>query len=475
MNEKKKVVLMYPNPKWAEFMERTSWIMHPYNLCLIAAMVEKDYDVKIIDANLDNLSVEDFSESIRNMQPDIVGISTITNEYTASALIAAKTIKETSPNTKVVLGGVSVISDHKPFIQSPYVDCVVVGEGEYAFKQLCDFLSEKGNFPERGVLYKEHGQIRGGGRVDFIEDLDALPLPAYHLVDLTKYTNQIQRESVDRPRAMPYARVLTSRGCPYGCCFCEVESISGKKIRFRSLKSITEEIEWLIRDYGIKALSFDDDNLTANRERAKELFRIMIDRKYNLKWYNSAVGLFTLDDEILDLMKESGCQFLGVAIESGNQRVLKDIIHKPIDLVQAKEMIEKIKQRGIDLSVNFIIGFPGETWEEIRETIKFAEEIDVDYAKIFIATPLPNTELYRITKEGGYLKEGFEFNKHLWTDGWIKSSEFRPQDLKVLRAYEWDRINFSSPEKRKNIARMMGISEERLDEIRKDTLKRANP
>lgn len=137
--------------------------------------------------------------------------------------------------------------------------------------------------------------------------------------------------------------------------------------------------------------------------------------------------------------------------------------------------MQQIKKAGIDLVVNFVIGFPGETWSEIRQTLDFAEEIDVDYVKIFVATPFPNTELFRMASEGGYLREDFDPNKHLWTDGWIETLEFRPQDLRILRAYEWDRINFTDSKKRKNIARMMDITEERLNEIRKETLKRANP
>jgi radical SAM superfamily enzyme YgiQ (UPF0313 family) len=472
---KKRIMLLYPNFNWAESINRTKWLTHPYNLGLLAATIEDKYDVNIIDANLDNLTPNDFAKVLEYHRPNVLGISLATNEYTESGLIAAKIAKESNPETKVVVGGISAISNPTPLIKNSYIDSVVVGEGEYVFKGLCDFFYEQGEFPKKGVLLKERGKITGQGRVDFIHDLDSLPLPSYNSIDFNRYTHQIQREAVDRPRDMPYARIITSRGCPFNCCFCQVGSISGKKLRLRGLEKIAEEIEWLISDYGIKALSFDDDNLTAEKQRAKDLFKIMIDRKYNLKWNDPATAIFTLDDEMLDLMKESGCQYLGVAIESGNQRVERDIVHKPINLKKAKKTIEKIKQRGIDLAVNFITGFPGETWDEIRETYKFAEEIDVDYVRLFIATPLPDTDLYRMAKEGGYIRKGFEFNKHLWTDGWLECNEFRHQDLKILRAYEWDRINFSSQKKIEKIAQMMNISIERLNEIRKDSLKRANP
>ncbi|MCX6746804.1 MAG: radical SAM protein [Candidatus Pacearchaeota archaeon] len=471
----KKVSLMYPNFEWAESMSRTKWFSHPYNIGILASMIQDKKYVEIIDANIDNLSREQFSERIRESSPNILGISITTNEYAESGLIAAKIAKKTLPDIKIVVGGVGAMSNPYPIISDPNVDYEVVGEGEYAFRELCEFLDGKGNFPEKGVWYKENGKVIERGRTDFIQDLDSLPFPSYHLVDFMKYATQIQRESVDRPRDMPYARIVTSRGCPFNCSFCEVGSISGKKVRFRNLENISREIEWMIEDYGIKALSFDDDNLTVNKERAKELFKTMIERKYNLKWNNPATAVFKLDDEMLDLMKESGCAYLGIAIESGNQRVLNEIIHKPVDLSKAKETIGKIKERGIDLAVNFIVGFPGETWEEIRQTFRYAQELNADYCRFFIATPLPNTELYRMAKEKGLLREGFDFSKHLWSDGWIKSDEFRHQDLRVLRAYEWDRINFSSPEKIKKICHMLDITEERLNQIRKETLATANP
>lgn len=471
----RKVTLMYPNFNWVDSPNRTKWYAHPYNIGLLASMLEDKYEVNILDASMDNLSKENFAKIIQDTKPDVLGISLSTNEYMDTGLIAAEIAKKNNPETKTIVGGVGVTSNSEPLLKNPNIDGAVIGEGEYVFREFCDFLNGNGSFPKNGFLYKKENQLIGSGRVDFIQNLDALPLPAYHLVDFMKYATTIQRESVDRPRGTPYARIITSRGCPFHCCFCEVGSISGKKVRFRSLEKISEEIEWLIKDYGIKALSFDDDNLTVNKKRAKDLFKLMIDRKYNLNWNDPATAIFTLDDEMLDLMKESGCTYLGVAIENGNQRVLRDIIHKPVDLKMVKETVKKIKARGIDVAANFIVGFPGETWEEIRETFRYAEELDPDYCRFFIATPLPNTELYRIAKEQKILRDDFDFNKHNWTDGQINTPEFRHQDLKMLRAYEWDRINFPNQKKFKKIAQMFDVSDERLNEIRKDTLKNANP
>lgn len=466
---------MYPNFKWLENWDcRTRWDLHPYNLCLLSAMIDKKYDVKLIDANMDNLTKEEFAEIIKTEKPDVIGISVLTDEYGECGLIAAEMIKRVDSNIKIVLGGVKAISNPKSIVENENIDYVVVGEGEYIFKELCNYFNGEGEFPKRGLMYKKEGQIIDTGKVEFIENLDELPLPSYHKVDFNKYITQPQRESIDRPRELPYAHIITSRGCPYSCCFCTVGSISGKKSRCRSPENIIMEIEFLIKNYGVKFLTFDDDNLLISKERAKKLFQIMIDKQFNLKWNVTSLAVYKLDEELIDLMKRSGCQYVDIAIESGVERVLKEIIHKPLDLEYAKKIIKKLKEAEIDIAANFVIGFPGETWEEIRQTIKFAEDIDVDYVKIFVATPFRNTELYELAKKGGFLVEEFDVANCIWSEASIKTDEFQPEDLKFLRAYEWDRINFSTPKKRKKIAEMIGVTKERLKEIRKSTLQKAN-
>jgi len=369
------------------------------------------------------------------------------------------------------VGGGHATSLPRFVIKNKNVDYVVAGEGEYVFMKLCSFLGGAGSLPEKGILYRsKNGRVIDTGRSELIMDLDKIPYPSYDKIEFMKYASQIQRESVDRPREMPYARIVTSRGCPFSCCFCEVGKISGKRVRLRSLENVAGEIELLKDRYGIKSILFDDDNLIVDKNRAKNLFKMMIDKRYDLKWNAPTLALYNLDEEMIGLMKDSGCQFVNVAIESGVERVLKDIIHKPLNLKQGKKMIKKLKEYSIDTAANFVIGFPGETWNEIRQTIKFAEETEVDYVKIAIATPLPNTELYRVAKDGGHIVRGFRFDRHLWTEGWIKTSEFEPKDLKILRAYEWDRINFTDSDRRNKIAEMMGITEKRLNEIRRNTL-----
>ncbi|MBI2004034.1 radical SAM protein [Candidatus Pacearchaeota archaeon] len=471
---KEKVMLMYPNFKWTDWKEGTAWSPQPANLCILAKTIEHKYDVSIFDGNLEDTSKEEFYNIIKRENPSILGISVLTNEYGIAGSVGAGIAKKVNPNIKIVMGGVHPTSLPNIVAGDSNIDYAFIGEGEEIFGDFCDFLTGKGNIPSKGLAFKKDGRIINTGRTDFIKDLDKIPFPAYHLVDFMRYATRVEREEVGQATEMPYAHVLTSRGCPYGCCFCEVENISGRRPRLRSVENVISEIERLIGDYGIKTILFDDDNLLINKKRAKDLFQIMINRKYNLKWNAGSLSLFRLDEELIELMEGSGCSFVSCAFESGVQKTLDEIIHKPLQLDHAKKMIKKLKTTSIFLSSAWIIGFPNESWDDIRETIRFAEEMDLDYVKINIATPLPNTELYYQAKEKDYLVDGFRFDRHLWSDGWIKTKEFSPKSLKILRAYEWDRINFTNPDKREKIIKRMNITEERLNEIRKNTIKNAH-
>jgi MoaA/NifB/PqqE/SkfB family radical SAM enzyme len=178
-----------------------------------------------------------------------------------------------------------------------------------------------------------------------------------------------------------------------------------------------------------------------------------------------------MDDEMLGLMKESGCYQITVSIESGHPRTLERI-RKPLKLDQISSTLAKIKKLDIELISNFVIGFPGETMDEIRETFRYAEAIDIDYVLFSIATPLPATELYDICRKEKCIPEDFSFETfdyYGFGRGVITTDEFTPIELQVLRAFEWDRINFKTEEKKKKIARMLGITMEELERWRTET------
>ena len=474
IKKKQKVLFIVPNFHWIDKDVNALWDLVPWNLCLIAANIEDICsEVKIIDAYKKNLSEKELEKQIRDYKPDIVGLTVLMDQYAEVAPRTTKIIKNISKDILTVLGGVYAMANPERAMKDKNLDYVVIGEGEYAFKQLVGYYSGACDLPKRGICFrKKENELENRGHAEFIKNLDLLPKPAYHLIDfLSYYEKYDNRKSVDTPAGVPYARVSTSRGCPEKCSFCQVPSLMGSYYRARTPDHVCDEIEWLRNKYGVKAIVFDEDNILTNTKRAKALFKRMIERGLSMPWTNDATAVFRLDEELVDLMVESGCEYINIAIESGTERVTRDIVLKPLDFEHAKKMVAYVRKKGIFVSGNFIIGFPTETWDEIRQTIAFAEEINVDYAKIFIALPFRGTEMFDLAEQTDSIIQDTYDGKTLWTTGGaIKSEHWSADDLTVLRAYEWDRINFTDPKKLAKTAKRMKVSIKELNVIRKRTL-----
>jgi len=471
----KRVVLVQPNMKWLDWNWKTSWDIHPMNLCLIGAMIKGDYDVHVVDANLEEYTPEQFKKVIEDLKPDLVGLTLLTNEYSDVAHLGGKLVKEVSSDIITVLGGVYATVSYKSIHKDLNFDYICVGEGEYTFQQLLSYLNGNGEFPQEGFLGRKQGEITNPEKVQrtLIENLDELPFPAWDLVDYNRYTKRVGKITIDHPYTFPYTRLMTSRGCPVGCTFCEVEVISGGPFRDKSAQVVIDELKLFKEEYGIKAFMIDDDNFFINRKRVREILGMMLDQNLQMEWKAHAVPVFNIDEDIVDLMKASGCRSVALAIESGSERVLKDIIRKPVKLDQVRRICKRIRETGMDLVANFIIGFPTETWSEIRQTFAFAEELQINYSKFFIATPLEGTILHDMVMDNNLLAAHADTSGQMkdlnWSTSKILSDEWTVDDLTILRAYEWERINFSTPEKRARVATMMGISVEELDQLRKNT------
>jgi radical SAM superfamily enzyme YgiQ (UPF0313 family) len=477
LKKKCKILFIMPNFNWIDEDVNALWDLLPWNLCLLASMIEDiASEVKIIDAYKENLSEEELTKKIINYKPDIAGITVLMDQYSKVAPMTTKIIKDISPKIITVLGGVYATTNPKNAIEDKNLDYVIIGEGEFVFRQLVGFYSGACDLPDKGICFKTNGngKIDYRGHAPFIKNLDLLPKPAYYLIDFLGYAKQWSRKSVDQPGGYPYARIVTSRGCPEKCSFCQVPVIQGSYFRARSPDHVCDEIEWLKKKYGIKSFVFDDDNMFTNKKRAKALLSKIIERNLSMPWTSIATAVFRLDEEIINLMVESGCLYIDVAIESGTDRITRDIILKPINFDHAKKMVAYARKKGIFVAANFIVGFPTESWQEIRQTIAFAEELNVNYAKIFNAIPLRNTEMFDLARETGSLIMNRKDSESKWTvGGVIKSDDWTVNDLTILRAYEWDRINFTDPIKLKKIADRMDISIDELNNIRKKTLDNA--
>lgn len=462
-----KLILTYPNQRWKVIDNNTNWDLSPSMLCLLAAMVKDDVEVQIIDAHFYDMSIEEFKKQVAESKPDYVGISVLTTEYAEILDIAAAAVKEVSPDIIVIAGGVHVTMEYMRVMENKDIDYAVRGEGEYVLRDLLRYFKSKEIFPENGLIYRKDGEIVVQDQA-FVTDLTKLPWPDYDLVRFEDYITKGPRTGPHRPPAYPYIMIAGTRGCPFGCSFCQVETISGRKVRHRDPEDFVNELIFLKNRYGIKSIIFVDDNIVMAKNFFVRVLELFLEKTLEIKFIIGAFAIFLLTDELLELMVSAGCVGVNVAIESGNERVLKEVILKPLNLVNAKSMIAKIRSKGLFCLANFIIGFPGETWDEIRETIHFAETCGADYVKIFVAVPLNGTKMREIAVNMGVLPDSANVYVN-WRYGQIVSDEWTSKDVSILRVYEWDRINFSSPERRKKTAELWGINEQEMEKIRKET------
>lgn len=451
-----KILLTQPN---YSIFGKKSWKLFPYSLAIINSCIKNKFKTELFDPNFNNLNDNEIINYVRKSNPDLVGISTCSTEYIKETEHMTSLVRKALPNTIIVEGGVCPTVAPKRAIKDKSVDYWVIGEGEKSFP---NFL---------GKLMQNKDELESMITSSNNEDLDSIPFADYGNLKFMDYANESLKYAQGlRARRFPYAVTITSRGCPYKCVFCSGPRVSGKKVRMRSSENVLEEIDQLYKK-GIKEIIFLDDHFLFNKNRAKDIMNGLIKRKYDLNWKCVNLTTFLLDEGLVDLMKKSGCYQITSSVESGNQHVVNNLVKKPINLEKMASTLDMIKKRGFESIVNFVIGFPHETWDQIRETVRYAEEINVDLVNFHIATPLPNTELMETCIKEGHLPKNAEenFENIGYTHGIISTGEFLPIDLEILRAFEWDRINFKTEERKKSIARIQGISLEELEIWRRET------
>lgn len=352
-------------------------------------------------------SKEDLLRRLDSFQPDLVGVSCLFSSRTNLTLEACRQIKEhLGDGSRIVVGGIVPSSDPDLFLDSGYVDFVVMWEGEERLPALIRNLNS-GLPPENhldGIAYsKEDGAKVVVPAVTRIQDIDSLPLPARDLVDMERYFS-ISVPFAPFARTRRVAHILCSRGCPQNCSFCATMPYWGKKLRARSVDSIIAEMQALKDEYGIEEIQFVDDFLAINKESAHELFTRMI--PLQLQWcVPNGIFFNLLDEKIIELMGASGAYQLTYAVENASARVLRDIIQKNVNLANVKRMVDAAHAHDIGVHATLIIGFPGETMEDVEMNLRFPYEMEFDSVAFFMATPLPGSRLYAECEAKGYLRE----------------------------------------------------------------------
>jgi anaerobic magnesium-protoporphyrin IX monomethyl ester cyclase len=428
----------------------------PIGLMYIAAVLQRGgYQVEILDAFMlgdgefiqaeetitVGLSFEQIKQEIQNRKPDVVGIAGPFTCQIGNALETSKVVKEVNTNIVTVLGGPHVTLVPKEVLEETQsIDIVVTGEGEYAMLEIAQYLEGKKPLNSiQGIAYRNSTESTVNPRRPFLVNLDELPYPAYDLVDMEKYLSPSKigyRSFQNRAISM-----ITSRGCPFNCCFCAVHLHMGQGFRAHSAKYILDHIEYVVDKYKVKNIFFEDDNLTLDLKRFEAICDGLIERKIKIGWETpNGVRADCLSLELLKKMKKSGANSVFVGVESGDQQILDNVVCKSLDLNKVVEFAKNSQEIGLKTGAFYIIGFPGETKQNMQNTIDFALNLKRKYdvgMHLFAATPSYGTRLYEECKAKGYLPADLTWNSFAQARQakglpLITTNEFTPTEVKDI-------------------------------------------
>lgn len=395
-----KVLFLRPNIDVYESFElgkRTS-IMPPLGLLYLAAYLEgRGHEVHVLDAEAKRMDDNEVMERIGQIAPEIVASGATTPEIDNTANFMGK-IKRKFPGILTVVGGPHPSALPERTLQEyGGLDFVIKGEGEEALSELIEALGTGGALSEvKGLSFRDaNGIVRNPDRLH-IENIDALPFPARHLVDPDDYKLTVPVKGNTRA-----TMVQTMRGCPFKCIFC-YRSKNPSPVRFRSPKRVIDEIEECVNKHSIQSVVFCDDTFTLFRERVFELCDEILKRGLDISWYCLARA-DTLDPELLHKMKSAGLVLLSIGVETGSQSQL-DEIGKRTTLDQYRKAYDTVKNLAIEARGSFIIGLPNDTVKTIKDTIRFAKKLSLNEAFFNIATPYPGTVLWDKAKQGEGLR-----------------------------------------------------------------------
>lgn len=410
-----KITFVNP-PQTASKYKFMGVIAPPLGLAYMAAVLEENnFSVNIIDASASDMSWEDFENNLKDSNPDIIAITALTPTI-EKALETARISKELFPNSLIVMGGYHPTFNYEELLEHDFIDIIIRGEGEYTILDLVSTIEKGEDLSKvKGIAFNN---IITPDR-DLINDLDSLPYPARHLLPMQEYKllNMETRMST----------MITSRGCPMQCSFCSSASMHGSKLRLRSVESIIEEIEYLIKNFNIETIAFMDDTFTINKKRVMAICDEIIKRDIDVLWGCTA-RVDTLDEEVLKKMREPGCITLFMGVESAEQQIL-DNVNKNTTIKKIKNAFKICREEKIRTIASVVLGMPGDTHESINKTVNFVKDLKPSYAIFSLATPYPGTKFYQQVFENNMIKVK-DWSKYTLISPIIDTIECSLEDLR---------------------------------------------
>ncbi|MBM4055033.1 MAG: radical SAM protein [Planctomycetes bacterium] len=385
----------FSRPQRSPAVTKSGTLYFPMWLAYATGVLEqKGFEVDLIDAPADNFSIENIIEKTGTFQPNLIVLDTSTPSIDNDITVARK-LKETCPGAFIILVGTHVSALPEEVLnKDTCIDAIARNEYDYTLPDLAKTLSEKGDLKNvQGISYRNGSKIIHNPGRPYIENLDELPFVS------TVYKKFLRIENYFNPNALyPMVTITTSRGCPFPCTFCVYpQTLMGRGFRQRSIENVVEEMEYITKNFPqAKAIFFEDDTLTVNKKRCKELAEGILKKKVNISWTaNARVGL---DYETMQTMRIAGCRSLCVGFESGSQQVL-DNMKKKLSLSEMESFMANAKKAGMLIHGCFMAGLPGETKKTLQETLQLAKRLNPDTVQFYPVMVYPGTEAYTWYKE----------------------------------------------------------------------------
>lgn len=351
-------------------------------------------NIHLIDGSLLLLSPLNAVELIRkDGAPDLIGIQVYTGSHRWAKEFVAL-FKKQYPNVPIVCGGPHITALKELALKFIGCEYGIMGEGENAIVEFVKHIEGKISDPSdvEGLIYKDKDTYRFSKKPEgFLRDANAVPFPDWDLLEPEKYFKYMEGAAMPLRGKKP-APVLSSRGCPFKCTFCSSGLTNKRIMRYREPENIVAEMQMLKQKFGVDEIFFSDDNLTLNKSRAEKIFDIMIEKKLNMHWRApNGIRVDCLNESLIAKMKKSGCYYVGLGVESGNDRVLK-LIKKQLNLDAVEKNVKLLHKYNISVSGFFMCGMLDEKESEIRDSMKFALSVPFDRIQVCDYVPYPGSE-----------------------------------------------------------------------------------
>ena len=434
--------------------QKKYFLTPPYGALSILSYISKGKDREgiIFDCNkfilgyaeegdLEAQTINAIEMAILMVQPRYICISALFNTSFPHMKMTGY-FKEHYPEIVICVGGGLATNLYKELLEEfPAIDAICFGEGEIPMKKLLESDTPVKDLHKLSLAWVTRDSLAEGvsPKHNMVYDLDEIPLIDFSYIEIEKYNGRSYIDK-DSSKGKVEVSIHTSRGCPFNCVFCANGRLHGKKVRMMTVERVIETIRHYKEEYGMTILIVEDDHFLNNKERALAILKYAEENDITVEFPNG-VAVYRIDRDIAKALADAKVKVVVLAIESGSDYVLKELIDKPLRTKKIKEAVEILREFNIRIHVFVVIGLPGEMDEHRTETLDFLVHLDIDWAYIFIATPIVGSRLYTICKENGYLIDD-KYDNHVVSKCNIRAPGVDPKEIEEYAYYMNTIVNF---------------------------------